>query len=140
MPDQKLQALHGMLVDVGRLAPAHLPRTALHERSVEPALLKREIDIVRHEHLGGVRDRYGLMEELLQPLAASEHGLLERNDVEIEQPRVVRLDVDDLDIRPSTQLLEGVEHLRSPALRLEQKRVAESDRHLPAAPGEIGEH
>src|ERR1700704_189306 len=124
MAREERQVLSGVAKHVRWILPGQLPRATFHERTREAALLKGEVHVVGHEHLGRVRDRDRLLEQLFEAALRPEHRLLELDDVDVEQPRVIRLDAHDLDVRAGAKALEGVEDLAAPSFRLYEERVA----------------
>jgi hypothetical protein len=86
MPDKQTQPLLRMAIDVGRLAPAELPCSPLHEGSIEATLLEGEVDVVGHEHLGRIGDRDRFLKQCAESVPPSDHRVLESQDVEVKEP------------------------------------------------------
>ena len=117
---------------MGGLAPAHHPGPAVHDGPLEAARLQLEVDIVRHEHLGGVGDGDRLLERLLELRLTPRHPLREGRDVQIEDEGVVGLDVHQLDVLVTDQLLKARQHVGAEAPHLDEERDREAERDLHA--------
>src|SRR5439155_17886392 len=99
--------LIGIAIEVGRFAPAHDPGPSVHDGALESAQLQLEIHVVRHEHLGRVRDGDPFLEGLLELPFTPGHPLGKGGDIEVEDERVIWLDRDQLDVLVADELLEA---------------------------------
>ena len=130
MPGEESHDFVRIPIEMRRLPPAHHPGPPVHDGALEAAQLQLEIDVVRHEHLGGIRHRDRLLERLFELSLPPGHSLGEGRDIEIEDEGVVGFDRHQLHVRVADQFLEAGKHVRPKAPHLQQQRDREAEGDL----------
>ena len=91
-------------VEMGGLPPVQHPLAAVEHAGPVSGLQQGVVDLVVHDHLGGVGHADLFVEELLGVVLAALHLLLEELDVEGESEAVVGLHPDQLAVGMGHQL------------------------------------